>query len=137
MSSNNNHNDEQRKDLFYIASISREIGSDESNQITSDAPQEASTKSLAAYMDIDEDSSDDEDDFIDNAANALNDSFLYPDIADPDELKLSDLVTKLSDAYHAYPAKTRLSIPVEVNGSGSKITNVRFKSDKVILQLGE
>jgi hypothetical protein len=88
-------------------------------------------------MDIDEDSSDDEDDFIDNAANALNDSFLYPDIADPDELKLSDLVTKLSDAYHAYPAKTRLSIPVEVNGSGSKITNVRFKSDKVILQLGE
>ena len=133
-----NDHDEQRKDLSYIASISREIDSDASRQVVSDAPQEASTESLGAYMDIDEDSSEDEDDFIDDATNALNDSFLYPDIiSDSDELKLSDLVTKLSDAYRAYPVKTRLSIPVEISGSGSKVTNVRLKSDKVILQLGD
>lgn len=144
--------DEKRKDLSYIASITKEVtGRDEESDKDI---IEAGDTIIASVMDIDEDSStlniDNDDEFpidsdssgimtgdylVDDSRTRLDDSVLYPDIEEM--LTLADLVTRLNKAYQDYPMGDRMTITVDVRGHGSRVKSIMPMTDRVVLQLGE
>jgi hypothetical protein len=127
-----------RKDLSYVASLSKEL--DDSPQSYDDEQdiQNASSDSLSQFMDVDTDQQDDdlEDDFLSSAiGQSLPQNFLSSTFED-DEINVSELLTTLNRLYQSYPVSQRLHIPLRVSGEGTHIVNVRSTSDEVIITLG-
>jgi hypothetical protein len=127
MITRNDHNSEQKKDLSYVASLSKTLG----GSVDLDQISSVSDADIANVMDIDPN-----DVRNDPAKPIVDEDLLFPNIVDSSEISLSELIVKLNQIYNSVDVKDRLSIRVEVHGAGTIITDVRSDGRKVVLTLG-
>lgn len=143
-------NDEQRRDLSYVASLSQELGGDSPQSSIDEITAAASMASLASVIDINEsvpDSSSVNDAInkLKNKVNTITDddhdllSFGESVLGIQDQMpvkrmSLADLIRSLTKTFHNIPADKRKTIEIRSEGYGP-ITGVRFDGDSIILEV--
>lgn len=143
-------NDEQRRDLSYVASLSQELGGDSPQSSIDEIAAAASMTSLASVIDINESVSDSSsvNDAINNLKNKVNTitdddhdllSFGESVLGIQDQMpvkcmSLADLIRSLTKTFHNIPAEKRKTMEIRAEGYGP-ITGVRFDGDSIVLEV--
>lgn len=143
-------NDEQRRDLSYVASLSQELGGGSPQSSIDEITAAASMASLASVIDINEsvpDSSSVNDAInkLKNKVNTITDddhdllSFGESVLGIQDQMpvkrmSLADLIRSLTKTFNNIPADKRKTIEIRSEGYGP-ITGVRFDGDSIILEV--